>query len=455
MTDRITQPAGPESEGADVAVVGGGVSGVAAAWSLERLGRRPRLIERSGALGGRSGSLRLGSRDVTLGGKNIGRRYVLFREFAASLGFDSYEHFGINSSRIDDGRLRVIDGSRKVGAARELLRGARLRDAARFARLARTVVRESDNRFLGSDAFAELGRRSDDRPLSAHFGARFCAGSLRPMTVRMNGAEPDEVYLGTFGTNLGMLLDGYEQLDASMSELFGAYERRVGASVDTAVEGLVVRGGRVRGLELRRPDGSVETSEHDDVVLALPAGAAAELIAPHLPPLADELRRVRYFPAAVVLAEYAEPVFGEEVRALIFPPGEPVTNAGAYGMSARHIVRYTFSGRAARELVGAGADLAQLLAIGEERLGRHFPVDPAARRGFVGRGWDAAYCGYLPRHADFMGRVNGLLGRLEGLHLTGDYVRGVSIEACFRAGRECAERVAAGARVAPLPRAAV
>jgi protoporphyrinogen/coproporphyrinogen III oxidase len=98
----MTGTAGSNGRGADAAVVGGGISGVATTWFLERLGRRPTLIERSSALGGRSESLPLGSRVVTLGGKNIGRRYTLFRELVASLGLDSYEHFGINSSRIDE-----------------------------------------------------------------------------------------------------------------------------------------------------------------------------------------------------------------------------------------------------------------------------------------------------------------------------------------------------------------
>jgi protoporphyrinogen/coproporphyrinogen III oxidase len=265
----MTGTAGSNGRGADAAVVGGGISGVATTWFLERLGRRPTLIERSSALGG----------------KNIGRRYTLFRELVASLGLDSYEHFGINSSRIDEtGRLRAVDGSRKVRAAREILRGARPDDVVRLARLARTVLRDPDNRFLGSEAFTALGRKFDDRPLGAHFGKRFAVQALRPMTVRMNGAEPDEVYLGNFGTNLGMLLDGYEQLEASMSELFSRFQQRVGAELDTAVEGLVVRDGRIRGLELRRADGSVETRDYDDVVLAMPAGAAARLIAPRRSP---------------------------------------------------------------------------------------------------------------------------------------------------------------------------
>jgi hypothetical protein len=40
-------------------------------------------------------------------------------------------------------------------------------------------------------------------------------------------------------------------------------------------------------------------------------------------------------------------------------------------------------------------------------------------------------------------RITTRARRLAGLHLTGDYVRGATIEGCFRAGRERAGDVAA------------
>ena len=64
------------------------------------------------------------------------------------------------------------------------------------------------------------------------------------------------------------------------------------------------------------------------------------------------------------------------------------------------------------------------------------------RRNVAVQRWPAAYCAYLPLHADFLDLVDSALAELPGLHLTGDYLRGASIEACFRSARECAARVA-------------
>ncbi len=44
------------------------------------------------------------------------------------------------------------------------------------------------------------------------FGDKFCNDILRPIVVRMNGAEPEETYIENLGSNLRMLKDSYEQL---------------------------------------------------------------------------------------------------------------------------------------------------------------------------------------------------------------------------------------------------
>jgi protoporphyrinogen/coproporphyrinogen III oxidase len=428
--------------GSRVAVVGGGVSGIAAAFSLHRAGHDVELLERNGSLGGRCAPGRLGERSVTFGGKNIGRRYTRFRAFTSALGDHPYEPFGINSSRVERGEVVTIDSAHRYRSLRTLARMGSPRDLARLLRLAVRIRSDEANRYLGSPYFRQLGHRSDATPLSAHFAHGLTSSLLRPMTVRMNGAEPDEVALGTFGTNLGMLMDSFDQLSFGIEPVLAAFAELVRVRLGANVAGLTVRNGAVTGLRLQDEGGPFEERRYDAVVLATPAYAAAEILEDSQPALAERLRTVRYFPGSVVLVEYDRPVFTHAVRALVFDD-DPCSNAGAYGIEDRHIVRCTFSGRAARQLLAAAVSDERLLATAEAQLAPHVPLRGAKHRRVAGRRWDAAYCAYVPFHGDFLDAVGNATAAVSGLELAGDYLRGASIEACFRSGEEAAARLAA------------
>ena len=384
----MTEAAGPRPGGdARVAVVGGGLSGIATAHHLRELGIGADLIEREPVLGGRSADHPVGDRRVTFGGKNIGTRYRRFRAFAASYGPSEFERFGINSSQVENGELVGIDSTRRFQAVRALRRTGSARDLARLARLALLVRRKDENRFLGSPLSARLGERSDHVPLTAHFGPRMTQRVLRPLVVRTTGAEPDEAYLGNFPASLGMLLDSYEQLSHGMHELFERFRERGGATTGTSAEALTTAGGEVTGLELTDRAGT-RTESYDAVVLATPAAVSARLVRAVDARLADLLERVVYHPAAVAIVRYERPVFTEATRALVFDDG-PVSNAGAYGIHDLDLVRYTFSGRDARGLLGEGPE--RLVERAEAALGRHFPNARADLRRELGwRSWDAA-----------------------------------------------------------------
>jgi oxygen-dependent protoporphyrinogen oxidase len=425
---------------AGVAVVGGGFSGLGAAHALARAGYDVEVIERDDALGGRARGAPLCDREVTLGGKNVGKRYTLFREFAEAYGGADWEPFGINTSRSDNGGgERRLDTSARGRGRLQFVRGAPARDLARFGALCARVRARAENGYLGSRWSAALGRRRDHRPLSDYFTPEFARMLLRPVTVRMNGAEPDEMQLGSFPANVGTLLDSFDQLRGGLGSVLERFAGAVPVELGATVERLDVAGGRVRGLRLRRAGGAVEDRAYDAVVLATPAAPAAAILADDLPGLAAALGRVRYHPAAVVVARYERPVFTPEKRAAIFAEG-PLSNAGAYGASDLDVVRYTFSGRGARDLIATSTP-EQLLDMAEEALAPRASIEGNERVGFVSRHWTAAYCGYLPYHGRFLRELRGGLAEAEGLALAGDYLRGVSIEACFRAGRDAARAV--------------
>ncbi|MFQ5527229.1 MAG: protoporphyrinogen/coproporphyrinogen oxidase [Thermoanaerobaculia bacterium] len=423
------------------AVVGGGVSGIAAAHYLQKAGLQVELLERGSQLGGRVGSCKLGDRWLDFGGKNIGRNYHLFREFTSALGDNPYEYFGINSSQVRDGRIVTFDSSRRWSTLLGLLRQCSPADLVRFARLCLRVKRHENNGYLGSPYFNALAERLDQRPAGEYFGAEFCRRLLRPMTVRMNGAEPDEVFMGNMGSNIRMILDSYDQLELGMSRVIDQFAATVKVRPGARVESLVMRNGRLSGLRIASANGGNEEREYAGVVLALRAPEAAPVLETHAAELAELLREVRYFPVALVLARYRREIFSPEVRALVFGDDEVLSNAGVYGIDDLDVVRYTFSGRAARALLADESDPEAWLGRGEEALNRYVPVNESERLGFVSQHWRRGLCAYTPYYPRFEARMRSSLAGLPGVFLTGDYIRGASIEACFRAAKECASKV--------------
>ncbi|EKX62081.1 FAD-binding protein [Streptomyces ipomoeae] len=430
-----------ESTRRRVAVVGGGIAGLTAALRLDLLGHDVEVIEAESRLGGRFGLDKLGDRPVMTGGKNIGREYHTFRWFTAELGADAYESFGYNASRIKDGEVLTLDSERRGQTLRNIRRMGSPRDLARLATMAARIRADRRNRFLGSRYFSGVSHRHDHAPLSAFFGPELTQTLVRPMVIRNNGAEPDEVYPGTFGTNLAMLLDHYDQLSDGIQPVLEAFAKRVPVRLDSTVEDLEIRDGRITGLRISERGAEAKSADYDGVVLATPAHATAEIVRSARPGLARRLDDVNYFPSTVVLVEYDRDMFTHDVRALAMDDG-PCSNAGSYGQHERHIVRYTYSGREGRLTDLSPENIDRLTGATEELLVRHLGAPRAERVNVLVKHWKAAYSGYLPYHAEFLADVRRSVADVAGLELAGDYIQGVSIEACARTGRAAAGRLA-------------
>jgi len=423
-------------------IVGGGASGLAAAFFLKQLGMDCEIVECAKTIGGRMGTVELGSRSLDCGGKNIGRRYKLFRQFAASLGEHPFEYFGLNSSQVINGKITTFDSNGRWRSMFDLSRGASATDMVRFGKLLLRIKSDDANGYLGSPYSRELARRYDDLPVSRHFSPKFCQRIIRPMTVRMNGAEPDEVYMGNLASNVRMLLDTYDQFKNGLEPLLNSFSNRYEVHVNTAAESLLVKSGYVTGVRVKDANGNAGELHGAGVILATPAPIAAELATSIVPGVSEQLGSVAYYPVTLILAEYDKPVFSSSVRALVFDGDEPVSNAGAYSLNDLHVVRYTFSGRTSRDYTRKFVDAEALLRVGEAALSRHIPFDPRCRRRFVTKHFQQGLCAYTSHHDRFIERVNQERTKVAGLYLTGDYVQGASIEACFRSASACVDQLA-------------
>ena len=420
-----------------VAVVGGGMSGVAAAHALDRAGFRPEIIEAGEALGGRAGSMQLGGKNIDIGGKNIGRKYLRFREFIQHYGSPPLEYFGINSSTVRGGRLHTIDSHKKLASLWHVLRLVGVRDFVQLFQLSRIVRGSPEEGMLGGPHFRELSERRDHLPLSAWFGRDTAERFLRPITLRMNGAEPDQYFLGCLGSNLRMIFDSYDQLANGMSELLDRFARSVPVALNTRVVRLLRSDSRVTGLELEH-GGARERRKYDAVVLALPALASARLL--EGTPIQSSLEAIRYNPVTLMVARYTRPIFDRKVRAIVFDSHSPLSNAGCYGVNDLDVVRYTLSGRVASGIDDL-TDPSVVLGVAEAELRRFVPVNAAERVDYVYKHFRHGLCAYGPYHHRFLQQLFDWESSVSGLALTGDYVRGASIEACFNAAFESVARL--------------
>lgn len=420
-----------------VAVVGAGMSGIAAAHALSQAGYKPEILEAGPTLGGRAGSMQLGDKNIDIGGKNIGRKYLRFREFIRQYGSPPLEFFGINSSTVRNGRLHTLDSQKKLSSLWHVLRLVGAKDFVRLAQLARVVRGSPEEGMLGGAHFSQLSEQRDHLPLSAWFGKDTVDGFLRPITLRMNGAEPDRYFFGCLGSNLRMIFDSYDQLTHGMSELLDRFARTVPVSLNTRVVRLLWSGSRVTGVELEHA-GNRERRHYDAVVLALPAVASARLL--EGTQIQSALEAVSYNPVTLIVARYSRPIFDHEVRAIVFDAESPLSNAGCYGVNDLDVVRYTLSGRVAAN-IAEGAEPAFVLRLAEAQLRRFLPVSERDRIAYVYKHFRHGLCAYGPYHHRLLQQLTAWEGSVSGLTLTGDYVRGASIEACFQAAFESVARL--------------
>jgi protoporphyrinogen/coproporphyrinogen III oxidase len=429
--ERTTQ----DLRGRRYAIVGGGLSGLASAWYLQGRGAETHIFESENELGGRAISGALGDRLVTLGGKNIGRSYTRFRAFTSSLGDHRYEYFGINSSRVIDGRILTFD-SKHRGRMLGNLRGISAGDVARLSRLALTLRGDPNARYLSEANCRGLARRYGTSSVQEVFSDRLRELILRSLTVRVSAAEPDEVPMSNVLPYVGMMTDSYDQLADGMRGVVAAAARHSEVSLGTTVHGLILDEGRVCGVEITASGEDRLSETFDGVVIATHAQAAGRLLEADGPVAASLLRGVRYFPLLVLLVEYERPVFDSSVRAVVFGPEDSLSNAGAYGTGDLNVVRYTFSGRRARTLTEQEPDAEQLATIAESALAPHANVAGNPRRAMIAHRFLPGLCAYHEDQADFLERLGSAGTELSGLHLTGDYLRGCSIEACFASAEE-------------------
>jgi protoporphyrinogen/coproporphyrinogen III oxidase len=466
-----------------VVVVGGGISGLAAAHRLIGAGARVTLLESSDRLGGKLHADEIAGVPVDLGAESMLARRPEAVGLAREVGLagDLQPPATARAALWTRGRLRPMPRGHLMGVPGDLapLSASGVLSPAGLARLPldhvlpRTKVGEDVA--IGEYVATRLGREVVDRLVEPLLGGVYAGNAYR---ISMRAAVPQ-------------LFQAVRARRSLIEGVRGAMRKAASAPAATGPDGAAapvfmgIRGGigrlplavadacraagadirtgtRVRGLKRTGTRWSVRTDgprgrtalEADAVVVAVPAPVAAKLLDAESPAAAAELSAVEYASMALVTMAF------RRRDLLAVPPGSGFLVPPVDG---RTIKASTFSTRKWGWIDEAGpdtfvlrtsvgrhgeeADLAwddtELVRLSREDLTEAVGLTAAPVAARVTR-WDGGLPQYPVGHADRVARIREHVAKLPGLAVCGALYDGVGIPACVAAARRAADEVLAG-----------
>jgi oxygen-dependent protoporphyrinogen oxidase len=460
-----------------LAVVGGGITGVAAAQYAARSGWQVTLLEAAGDVGGKLALGGVAGVPVDLGAEAILARRPEGTALAEEVGLgDDVVHPATTAAGIfsrgelhplPGGQLMGVPGDLRALAASGLLSAAALTRVRADRLLPRTPV-EGDVA-IGEYVGRRLGRDVVDRLVEPLLGGVYAGHADR---LSLAATVPQLAPLAAAGTSL---INGVRELLARSGgsgaggPVFAGIRGGVGrlpiaVAADAAKHGADIRTGvsvstltrYAEGWRLELTEGTGHSNDTvldaDAVVLAVPAPAAASLLSAHAPAARTLLTEIEYasmaiitfaFPAAAIGADglpgsgfLVPPVDGRAIKASTFSSAKWPWLAHAAG---NLVILRASIGRHGEEqdLERDDADLAKAaLADLADAIGLSAtPVDTHVQR------WLGALPQYAVGHLDRVARVRAALPG--GVAVAGAAYDGVGIPACIASARRAVTALAA------------
>lgn len=483
MADRMNAAELP-SDTPHVVIVGGGITGLSAAFYLQQAARAAGI-----AL-----SYTLVERDDRLGGKIHtdtidGAAYGAPGAFVVEAGPDSFIVQKPEALQLvhDLGLAdRIMDVNEQRRSVHVLVKGRRIPLPDGLSLLAPTkllpfalspLISLRGKLRMALDLLIPPRRDDADETLADFVRRRFGSEALdkigEPLLAGIHSSEAErQSMMATFPRfralerKHGSLIRGmraHRPPPGSRPSPFATLRGGVGelvAALARALDGRLLAGRGVASLSylpsedpayrLRLDDGA--TLAADAVILTAPAFAAAELVAPFQPDLAEGLRQIRYATTATVSLAYPRAAVGDALDAvgLIIPRSEGcrINACTITSVKFSHrapgdyaLLRVFFGGARNPDVVAL--DDAAIVALARDELRAIYGIaaDPLFSRIYR---WQRSNPQYELGHLE---RVDALDRACPpGLLLAGSAYRGVGIPDCIRQGREAAERAVADLR---------
>ncbi|MFI2031585.1 protoporphyrinogen oxidase [Streptomyces buecherae] len=462
----------PAPQVRQVVVIGGGISGLAAAHRLTGGGARVTLLEASGRLGGKLYAGDIAGVPVDLGAESMLARRPEAVELARAVGLG--DHLCPPAASAADlytrGALRPMPTGHLMGVPGDLapLAASGVLSDAGVARVREDAtlppVALGDDVGIGDYIAARLGREVVDRLVEPLLGGVYAGDAYR---ISMRAAVP-QLYEAARAD--GSLTEGVRALLRRSAEaappgpVFMGIDGGIGRLPLAVADAVRARGGQVRthapvrrlartgtGWNVITDDGTAYPA--DAVLLALPAPAAARLLAADAPGAAAELSGVEYASVALATMAFrrAEVAALPDSRGFLVPSVDGLTikastfSSNKWGWVADAdpdlFVLRTSVGRHGDEgdLEREDAELVER-SLTDLRTATGLTARPVASR--VER-WTEGLPQYPVGHLGRVARVREQVAKLPGLRVCGAVYDGVGIPACVASAHAAADELLA------------
>ncbi|MFZ5962398.1 protoporphyrinogen/coproporphyrinogen oxidase [Thalassococcus sp. BH17M4-6] len=424
-----------------VHIIGAGVSGLGTAHFLAKRGI-PSIIHEVGEhVGGRAACIRQGEHAFEIGGKNFSSAWPRFNAMLDEFGLTEFEDQHPGFHIVLNDQLVALEKSKTLNGDLRLASALGPRGALQFRNFLSYAKRNADRLNYSSGLIEQVEKQWDHATIDKHFTKKLCAGPLRLFSIIMGGAEPSELYpslMMLFASGFGK--GSHHAVAGGIGRFHDRLAEGKTIRFGSRVKQIMTYDGHVSGLMLEDEDGA-RMVPANRVISAVPAHVLRQLVT--LPAYGRvALDSLRYFPLALINVVYDAPVFRDGVHSIMFEPGAPLGHCSANRLHSPHHVRFTMSGKAARDILDRSD--AELVQIAEDSFSKRMPIDAKRLKVHVAR-HTGGICGYAPHFTQVKRDLLRAVETLQGLEVAGDYLEGHTMEGCLTSADLAVQRLLAPA----------